>query len=228
MTVAASTILSRVRRQLVDENVTQHWSDAELLAWLSDAQRAIVVASPSWNEETLTFQLAQGTKQTLPADTHILIDIKRNMGTAGTFPGRAIRVVSREIMDTINPDWHSGALTNVVENFVYDPQQQTTFYVYPPSDGLNKVELSRSKIPATIATVDTNIEVSDIFQTALFDYVMGRAHQKDSDYSAGDNKASMYFGLFTAFLGQQNATQVAEDPNSELGPPSLTTKGGTP
>lgn len=228
MAVLASTIIARVRRQLVDEKSIQHWSDTELLGWISDGQRAIMIASPSLNEVTQSLKLDAGTRQTLPAGAHILLSIKRNMGTDGLTPGRAIRVVAREVLDTMNPDWHSAPKVATVENYVYDPEQQVSFYVYPPSNGNGYIEASFAKIPSELSASTNPIEVSDIFQTALFDYVMFRAHQKDSDYSAGDNKAQMYLQLFTAFIGQQNNTQVNEDPNTELGSPDLSSKGGAP
>src|SRR5215471_4120337 len=131
MTVAASTILARVRTQLIDELVTKRWSDDELLAWLSDGQRTLVAADPTLGEQTSPVQLDVGTKQSIPDGAFMLLDIKRNMGLDGATPGRAVSVINRENMDRVDPNWHASRRSEVTQHFIYDLNQQTTFYVYP-------------------------------------------------------------------------------------------------
>jgi hypothetical protein len=86
--------------------------------------------NPSIGERTLAVQLAVGTKQALADPAFQLIDIKRNMGTDGNTPGRAIRVVTRELMDGMDPNWHAGPRSSITQNFIYDPQQPKTYYVF--------------------------------------------------------------------------------------------------
>lgn len=226
MTVLASTIVTRARGQLIDEKATQRWSDAELLRWLSDGQRMIVTMSPSLGEATSIFKLVVGTKQTVPAGAFMLLDVKRNMGVDGLTPGRAVRVVTRELMDSFDPYWHSGARSSVTENYIHDPRQPKTFYCSPPSTGTNYLETSCAFVPPEITDIVAGvISVDDLYQTALFDYVMFRAHQKDSDYSAGEGKASVYLQLFLAAFGQYEASKLTEGPNAALGPTDLSRKG---
>lgn len=225
MSVAASEIITRVRSQLIDENVTKRWSDAELLRWLSDGQRTIVALDPSLGEVTSVIQLDEGTKQTLPQDTVILLDIRRNMGTDGVTPGRAIRVATREAMDNNNPNWHSGLRSSVTQTYTYDPQQPKTFFVYPPSTGTNHVEVSRSAVPAELSAVTDNISVSDLYRTALVDYVMYRAHQKDSDYAAGEGKAAAYLNTFVLSITGHETAKLLNSANMQLAMPDLTVKG---
>lgn len=225
MTVAASLILDRVRKQLIDERATKRWSDAELLAWLSDGQRTIVAMSPSLNEVTAAFQLAVGTKQTLVEPAFMLLDVKRNMGETGDTPGRAVTVVTRELMDAFDPNWHASARSSITKHFIYDPKVPKTFYVWPPSTGTGTVEASTANVPAELATTTALIEVPDLYQTALFDYVMFRAHQKDSDYAAGEGKAGVYLGLFQTFMGGHEGGKLTESPNQALGGTDLNSKG---
>lgn len=226
MPVAASLILTRVRRQLIDENVTQRWSDAELLSWLSDGQRTVVAMSPSVGERTASMKLAEGTKQTVPAGAFQLLDVKRNMGADGGTPGRAVSVVTRELMDSFDPNWHASARSSTTKHYIYDPEQPKTFYAWPPSTGQNWVELSAAYTPVEMTVVVDLLEIDDLYQTALFDYVMFRAHQKDSDYSAGEGKAGVYLGLFQAFMGGHEGGKLAESPNVRLAGTNLSTKGG--
>jgi len=225
MTVLASAILARVRSQLIDEGATRRWSDAELLRWLSDAERALVAASPSLGEVTAPFALAIGTKQTLTGQAFMLLDVRRNLGEDGATPGRAITVVTRELLDGFDPLWHAGRRSATISNFVYDPRTPKTFYVYPPANGETQIEVSTANTPAEITALDQAITVPDLYQTALFDYVMFRAHQKDTDYAAGMEKAQVYLQLFTAFVGGHEGGKLAESPNTALGPTDLNSKG---
>jgi hypothetical protein len=61
--------------------------------------------------------------------------------------------------------------------------------------------------------------VEELYQTALFDYVMFRAHQKDTDYSAGNEKAATYLQLFQMFASGHQAGKDAQTPNK--GPPDV-------
>ena len=82
-----------------------------------------------------------GTRQSLPPDGVQLLDVVRNL------PGRAVRIVMREILDAQLPDWHSDAATTVVKHFCYSEQNLKTFYVYPPNTGTGTVELVYSAAP---------------------------------------------------------------------------------
>lgn len=225
MTVSAQTILTRVRSQLIDELATKRWSDAELLRWLSDAERTLVAMDPSLGDVTGPLLLAVGSKQTLPVGAFMLLDINRNMGLDGDSPGRVVTVVSRENLDRVDPNWHHSLRSEETQHYIYDPKTPRTFYVYPPSTGTNYLDISRAHTPPEITTLDQNITIPDLYQTAMFDYVMFRAHQKDSDYAAGEGKAAVYLNLFQLFMQGHTQAQTDESPNRQLGAPDLADKG---
>jgi len=87
-----------------------------------------------------------------------------------------------------------------VLHYTYDENDPLTFYVLPYNNGSGKVAANCSMTPPDHASTSENIFVRDIFATALVDYVMFRAHQKDSDFAAGQQLASMYLQTFSAFL----------------------------
>lgn len=213
MTVTAQSIISRVRTQLVDTNVSiQHWSDTELLRWLSDGQRTLVSVNPSASAKRAQLPLAAGTKQTLPSDAHMLLDIERNI--VGTAPGRAIRRTDQATLEAFDPDWHTKTQTVTVKHYLYNPLLQDEFYVYPPNDGTGKAEVIYSVMPPDLAALTDSLVVQDIYQTALFDYVMFRAHQKDSDFAAGGGVAQTYLNAFTTVISGEAQGQGAQQPNS--------------
>lgn len=213
-TVLAQTIINKAAVQLTDiANI--RWTRAELLSWLNDGMRQIVVIQPSASSTTAVVQLSAGTRQLIPSDGWLLLSIYRNMGVTGTTPGRAIRIISREVLDGFNPNWNSDTAKAEVRNYIYSNQDQLAFYVYPPNTGTQHVELNYSVQVADIAETDA-IPIFDIFQTALLDYILYRACSKDAEYAPGLQLASGYLSTFTAAIGVKTESEVTNDPSQAL------------
>lgn len=202
MAVVASSIINRARTQLADNGSTARWSDTELLNWLSDGQRAIVAADPVATQSVTGVSLVAGTRQSLPAGAHKLIHIYRNLSVAGV-AGKACSYVPLSLLDTQYPTWHSDTAVAGVTHWTYDENDPVAFYVYPRNDGTGRLEVNYSIMPSDLASTSSPIAVRDIYQTALLDYVMFRAHSKDSDYAAGQSLAAGYLQSFTNFVAVQ-------------------------
>lgn len=216
-TLTAKKIIDKAVVQLSDLNATR-WTRAELLEWINDAQRTIVMVAPNSSNYTTTVQLSAGSRQSIPTDGWVLLDIYRNMGSTGTIPGRAVRLVSKEMLDGFNPDWHSDTQTTVVKNYVYDLQDQTAYWVYPPNDGSGRIQINYARLPVPCETENDTIYVSDILQTAILDYVLFRAISKDAEYAGGAEIAAGYLAAFSTALGQKASAEVANNPNQTLMP----------
>jgi hypothetical protein len=200
MAVVASSIINRVRQQLVDNGSTQRWSDTELLYWLSDGQRTIVSAIPSASATLTTLALVAGTRQSLPATAFKLLNVYRNL-TAGGVSGVSCLYVPRDLLDTQYSTWHTASTaTSAVTHWTYDEIDPLAFYVYPRNDGTGSLEINYSANPTDVASTSSNISVRDIYSTALFDYVMYRAHTKDGDYAAGQGLAGGYMQSFSSYI----------------------------
>lgn len=223
MPITAASIITRVRELLIDNGSPPRWTDAELLRHLSDGQRAIARADPTAVQKVATVQLAVGTRQSLPADGESLLTITRNMGTNGTTPGRAVRVVRRDIIDDQNPMWHTDPKVSTIYNYIYDPTDNRAFFVYPPSNGQGHVEISYCYTPAEIDSTSDVLDVTDSYTTPLTDYVMFRALQKDSDFAAGINRARLHFDAFAAFVDVERELDV--NPNLQTIPFDPAKKG---
>ena len=205
MTVLASSIINRVRLQLVDTSASPRWSDTELLNWLSDGQRSIVAAIPYAAPVKVVQAMVAGVEQPLPAVAHQLITVYRNLSLSGV-RGQSCQEVDRKLMDLQYSSWPADAPSSTVRAWWYDVDDPQNFYVYPPNDGTGSVELAYALMPVDVASDATPLVVRDIFQTALFDYVMARAHQKDSDYAAGGALVTAYMQLFSSFIETQKGT----------------------
>ena len=206
MPVTAQAIIDKVRVQLIDTGTTQRWTDAELLYWVSDGQRAIVAALPQAAYKVTTVSLVAGTRQSLPADGYKLLDIPRNLASDGT-AGAPCTSIDRAILDRQYQTWHSAGATSGVLHWTFDPSDPTSFFVYPRNDGTGSVEVLYSYMPSDLVSANATINVRDIYQTPLIDYVLYRAHSKDSDFAAGQQLAGGYLQAFTAFLQAQSGAQ---------------------
>ena len=204
-TILGSAIINKAATLLFDANNVK-WARSELLSWVNDAQRAIVSMIPEANSTLLVHQLVAGVRQPLPAGTWMLLDVVRNMGTAGTTPGRAIQRVDRVTLDESNPSWQSATSAAEATVYMYSLRDRGAFLIYPPSTGSNRVELFYSKHPVDIAEASA-IGVEDIYVPAIVDYVLARAFSKETQYG-NPSKAAQYNQSFTLFV-MANARDAA-------------------
>ena len=119
---------------------------AELMTFLNDGQREIVLHRPDAKTINGTMTCVAGSKQSIPCGLR-LIDVVRNDG------GRAITQIDRKILDETLPDWHESTAdsTKKIEHFVYDAADPKNFYVYPQADATMDIEIIYSTAPADIS-----------------------------------------------------------------------------
>ncbi len=217
MATLASTIISDAARILQDDtNVT--WPQAELLSWLNAGQREIVLGKPDAYVKNESVQLVTGTKQTIPAAGNIFMKLTRNMGADGTTPGRVILPIPLQVLDEQNPDWHKATPAVVAQHSGYDERDKKHFYVFPPQPTTpGYVEIIYSVTPPD-ATLNGEIALSDLYQSALLDYVLYRAYSKDAEYARNDAKAQSYYQAFIGhIIGKSNGETKNEASNSLIG-----------
>ena len=223
MPIAAQAVIRRCVETLQD-TTSIRWPTGELVRYLNDGQREIIVHRPDAMVTNASRPLSAGSKQSLPAGGTKLIDVVRN--TSGN--KRSIRLCSREILDAQSPGWHN--LTGVTEivHYMFDPRDPTTFYVYPPAAASGaSVEVVYSALPSDVTepaagtdytAVTGNISVPDIYGNALQDYILYRAYMKDSDYAGNGARASAHYNAFANALGIEIKGTVGVAPTSPGNP----------
>lgn len=198
----ASSIVSKVRKLIIDPDGTR-WTDEELLEWLTDGQRTIVAALPSASVSVTTLSLVAGPRQALPSDGYKLLMVYRNL-TSGGVSGNSINRVSHALLQHQYYSYPADAnQATAVQVYAYDPDDPEAFYVYPANDGAGEVEVAYSVMPPALALLTDTLVVRDIFEPALVDYVMFRAHSKDSDYAGGEDVSLKYQARFEGFVATQ-------------------------
>ncbi len=223
----------------------QLWSEREIIHWLNDAQVAITKYLPLACSRMDAIKLVPGTRQSIasipalsckPGDgstpataingTQFLAP-HRNMGTNGTTPGRAIRMVERDVLDNTDPDWHTRT-SAVVASVIFDPQTPRYFHVTPgvPSGTDVWIDISYTAAPIAIPNVaeppleaykvdgvsTTTISVDDEFVDDLVDYVVARANMKDTKY-AEKAAIQLHTNRFLASLNAKVQAVTGNNPN---------------
>lgn len=237
-TVTATSIIDRVSKTLQDDTNVR-WARTELLGYLNDGQREIVLKKPNAYVINAGMTCAAGTKQKLPTSISIsttptttgtggnaattqatvdpiqLIDVVRNVAspTMGAAGGAAVRLIAREILDSQTPDWHTAPSAAIVKHYSYSEQDLKTFYIYPPNNGTGNVEVIFSASPPDIAAEANKIALDDVYQAALIDYCLYRAYNKDSEYSSDPARASAHYVAFDNSLGNKMKLEVGASPN---------------
>lgn len=218
-TILASAIVSKASVQLIDPTYVR-WAQSELLGWLNSGQRQIAQVNPSASNVVATIKLVSGARQNIPAGGFIFFEAFRNMGSDGLTPGRTVRIASRETLDAYNRDWYNATPAAVTQAYIFNSIDNKAFYVYPPSDGTNYLEINYAKTPADVALTDP-INLPDIYENALLDYMLYRAFSKDTE---GGNPAlaQFYFQQFSTGITADEQVQAAADANK------ADTPGNTP
>lgn len=217
MAILASDIVAELGKQLNDINQVT-WTDESIAEYINSAQQMIVSIRPDAYSIVTTMQLAAGTKQSLPAGATRLLNVKRNMGTDGLTPGRAVISSEMESLDLFNFNWHFATQESVIKNFSYNEKSPMTFYVDPPSDGLGWIELSVARVPVTITspTALQNLSVEDIYYNHVIQWCMFRAYSIEIDSVSSQQRAGYHYQNFMDMMGQKFTKDIIYSPSVEV------------
>jgi hypothetical protein len=207
MPIAAQSIIRRCVETLQD-TTSIRWPVPELVRYLNDGQREVVMYRPDSMVTNQTVTCVAGSRQSLPANGAKLIEVVRNARSAGT--RRAVRMVNREILDAQTPGWHALPGQDDVLHFMYDPRDPRVFYVYPPATASAQLDIVYAAYPTDITepadgslytAVTGNISLPDIYGNVLQDYILARCYMKDSEYAGNAQRAQAHYTLFANALG---------------------------
>lgn len=219
MSIPAQDIIRRAVETLQDPTSVR-WPVGELVRYLNDGQREVVLYRPDAMVTNATLTCAAGSKQSLPATGAKLIDVVRNAAAASA--KKSVRMVNREILDSQTPGWHALAGTLDILHFVYDVRDPRTFYVYPPALTTTQLDIVYAAYPTNIVepadgslytAVTGNISLPDVYANALLDFVLYRAYSKDSEFAGNAQRAQAHYAAFATPLGIEVRATIAVAPN---------------
>lgn len=211
MALTAANIITRAS-DIIQDQTNVRWPEAELLRYLNDGRREIAIVRPDLYSVTESVSLTTGSKQSLPSNGSRFLDAVRNM--ANDTPGRAVRIVEREILDAQRPDWHTQSASTTIQHFMFDERAPRTYYVFPPAATGAKLEIVYSQTPTEITSTSTELTNEDIYAGALLDYVCYRAFSKDAEYAGNAQRAALHYQQFANSLGIGGKVSVITSPNT--------------
>ena len=238
-TILVRDVIYRVSDALTDTNPQfTRWSEQALTGWLNEAQLVIAKYLPYTCARVDAVRLVPGTRQSIatidaarivPGDGsaavaingNVLMSVVRNMGANGNTPGRALRIVDRDVLDASNPNWHIASAVETPRQYVFDPRAPKLFYVSPPvtSNAPVWVELMYMADPIGLSTGDglpgssKRLSIDDKNADDAFNYVMARAQMKDAEVEGNANLANSYISMFTASINAQSVSVLGVNPN---------------
>ncbi len=219
MALTAQSIIRRAVETLQD-TTSVRWPVNELVRYLNDGQREVVLYRPDSMVTNSTITCVTGSKQSLPANGAKLIEVIRNAASASD--KKAVRMINREILDSQTPGWHNITGSVNILHFMYDPRDPKVFYVYPPATTSAQLDIVYAAYPTDITepadgalytAVSGNISLPDIYGNVLLDYILYRAYTKDSNYAGNAQRAQAHYATFANALGIEIRATVAVAPN---------------
>jgi hypothetical protein len=222
MAVTAASVIRRAVDTLQDP-VSVRWPVAELVRYLNDGQREVVMHRPDSTATTASVSLVPGARQQIPAGGAKLLEVVRN----GAGAKRAVSVCDKELLDAQVPGWHVAPGATEAVHFMFDPRDPRSFHVYPPALVGASLELVYAAIPtliaepaspsATHADVVGNIALPDIYANALLDYVLFRAFSKDAEFAGVMARAQAHYSAFAQALGVELRSTALAGPAPSAG-----------
>lgn len=244
----ASSILVRDLFEQVSRHLTDfapqftRWTQVELLSYVNDGQRAIAKYLPTSCSRIDSIKLAPGTRQSIavvPANSIIpgdgsgaaevrgnaVLSVSHLMGEDGMAPGRALRIVDRDVLDASQPGWHIVAANATAKptQYTFDPRNPKNFYVCPgvPSTGTLWAEVSYLADPIAIGPgnyastggSDTKLSIDDKYFDDLVNYMLARSYMKESEFAANANLSAAHTNLFTSSINAQAVALTGVNPN---------------
>lgn len=199
----AEDVLSLVRDELNDDDKIR-WTDADLLIYLSSAQRVLAIIRPdaAVSVESVLLTVNE-SKQEIPSNGLRFIKLVRNMGTDGKTPGLPFRKIDIDMMNAMpSGDFYTVDHTGINE-YAFDERIPRVFYV-PLTTTVVYVDMAYSVAPQPIKDPQDAIAYPDSYAEPLMEWMKHLAFAVDissrSSYTRSVNHGRMFFNLLDVKL----------------------------
>jgi len=202
--VTPAEVITEARNILQDVDTPNRYSDADLLKFVNQTIKRMVVLRPDLFGEIGDIPTTAGTAvQSLPSDALRLIDIFQVKG------GNAITEVDRETMARYAPDWMNTTAGSPV-NFMRHVKNSERFFLYPPPVSGTVLVGEYAKVPSDYALGDTITTPSEAFFPTIVDGVVWLAESID-DEAINSKRAEFFLQLFTSQLSSSLQSRTVTD-----------------
>lgn len=205
MAVTAGQVIDSAVEVLHDDDGVR-WPRADLLAYLNDGQREVLLYRPDASTSVISHTLVAGWLQTLPAQALRLMDVKANVN------GRACKLSKRDALDDQRPAWRTDTASDTVKAWTYDERDPKRFEVWPPATTSAALRLLVSVPPADVANEASPISLDDMYKGPLVSYLVHRAYLRDSEDAAMDGLSKGMYSLMVQQLTGRTAGELSARP----------------
>lgn len=182
-------VITEARPILNDPNGITY-TDTELLAHVNAGIKEVSRIAPQYFYKTGLVTCVAGALQAISfADAQALLKVMRVVN------GDVVHETDVQTLDLFDASWRA-ASSGAAKNWARDANDPLRFFVNPPSDNVQQLEILYVSIPPTYALGGT-ISLPDSFAPALADYVVYRAESRD-DQHVNSNRAVAFFNSFVA------------------------------
>lgn len=200
------SIIDLVRRKIIDEDTTNlDYENADLIQLYNLTLIEIVTLAPIAYTRTKNFLLAAGAKQTLPEGDLKLVNVRRNFGTDGLTPGRVVRVTNLDVLTQLYPTWFTETEQAEVEDWAPVEDYPEQFYVIPPNDGTQYIEIDYVGTPPLSSTAtgwdSLFFPLRDNYVNAAINGILYMVYDDDSDIPGNTPRSQAYYQRFVQALG---------------------------
>lgn len=207
-----SDILGRVRPVLNDSDASAYrWSNADLISYINDACRLILIKRPDANTAPAQVTLVAGSLQSIPDTAYKLVDIACNLSADGA-QGRAITLVDSTVLDSFSPGWRSGTKANAAKHYIFDPRTPRRFEVFPPVNAGVKVQAKLANYVNQAAQLSDTIGLLDEYMEHLVCFCLYKSYARDMEFAGNAELAASYLALFNGMLGDKTMADNAFAP----------------
>jgi hypothetical protein len=219
MAITPGSIIDEVQRHLQDAGAAV-WADADCVEYINNALYMLMLLRPHAFSSIAAVQLVAGSKQTI-ASAYMLLDITRNMGAAGTTPGKIITEVERWQIDLLNQFWHQKTGKTYTEHFSYEPEKNlTTYYVFPPvsSTAPHYVETNIAAYPTKVTTANqaTQVSIDQTYEPFIKEWMFYEAYNKETSV-ASKEQATRHLANAASMVGMKIQALREAQQNAEGG-----------
>lgn len=211
MAVQAFQIIDSVAKDLHDTDGVR-WTREDLLAYLNDGQREVLLYRPDASTTVVTLNLVPGWLQSIPATAIRLLRVLANDS------GRACTLTDSASLDAIKPDWRNDAPSIVIKAWAKDDADPKRFQVWPPAPLMGaQLKAVLTMPPTDCATESSAISLDDQYMGPLRSYVLFRAFGRDSEDAAMAQLSAGYYALMVKQLSGRTDAEMGMAPKAKEG-----------
>lgn len=189
-TLTPTNILNRVQRLFGDEAEVQV-TQSDLVMWINDAQREVVMQHENLLQKTGTISSVAGQRDyTLPTDLFTLQQVGYKDSTNNSF--YPLRYLAPKAVEEYMPGFDGPDYSTDLPVFYtrgYDKGKLTLLPI-PDKSLTNNIQLIYSRYSTDIADLATGvIDLPEYYHQFVLEYCMMKAYEMDENWEAADRKA---------------------------------------